>query len=132
MSVAITGSYETLFPPRAGDAKAGSEGAHASGQYAIAARHSTMEQWLPVLACACLHDLHSGDIFAAGPPRLRCAEDAPLSTVNSITGPADDVGAPEKVTLEQLGVSIEEGLAGVVWEGCQKAAAPHLPGKSRK
>eukprot|EP00892_Ulva_mutabilis_P011258 jgi/Ulvmu1/8504/UM044_0038.1 len=133
VSVAVTGSHSSLFPPRAAAGGGGSDSARTPGHYAIAARHSTMEQWMPVLACACLHDVHSGDIFAAGPPRPRCVDEMPCSHPQSAQGAAEsDIGVPEKVTLEQLGISIEEGLAGVVWEGCQKAAAAHLPGKARK
>lgn len=133
MAVAITGSHASLFPPKVNGVDGGSEGARAGGQYAIAARHSTMEQWMPVLACACLHDLQSGDIYAAGPHRTHCGEEVPCSHNTSTMGTVEhDMGIPEKITLDALGITIEEGLAGVVWEGCQKAAAPHLPGKSRK
>lgn len=142
VAVAITGPHSALFPPRPADPAAalaagaqddgGTEGSRSGGQYAIAARHSTMELWLPVLACACLHDVHSGDIFVAGPRRdLGDSVGGPDSAMAAAA--ADhDMGLPEKTTLEALGVTIEEGLAGVVWEGCQKAAAPFLPGKARK
>lgn len=137
VAVAITGPHAGLSAaaaedppaaPAAGDGADGGRGA-AAGQYAIAARHSTMDVWMPVLACACLHDVHSGDIFVAGPRRQDGARGVGVPGV----APAEhDVGSPEKITLEGLGVAIDEGLAGVVWEGCQKAAAPFLPGKTRK
>lgn len=142
VAVAITGPHTALFPPAAAGPAAvlaggaqddgGTNGARGGGQYAIAARHSTMELWLPVLACACLHDVHSGDIFVAGPRRDLGKGVGGRDSGVAAAAADHDMGLPEKISLEALGVTIEEGLAGVVWEGCQKAAAPFLPGKARK
>jgi hypothetical protein len=85
------------------------------------ARHS-LENWLPVLSCACREDVRSGQFFVAGPS---CKPSAPGSP--SSTPAAPEPGDPEALDFNALGSGIDNDAVQMVWELCHHAVVNFLP-----
>jgi hypothetical protein len=93
-------------------------------------RSTTMDTWLPVLACVCRNDIQPGEFLIAGPDSS--AEDLETQRERRASrggsAASTGFGHPEKLDIESLkGVRMDEKLIGTVWEQCHKAVAKYMP-----
>lgn len=89
-------------------------------------RSSTMDTWLPVLACVCSTEIQPGEFMIAGP------DGDDVEAEGKDEQPQEDVGGgvgdPETLDLETLpGVEISDKTVQMVWEQCHQAVANYMP-----
>lgn len=128
------GAHESLFstesPRDDGSQDSG------SGLKTRLTRSSTMDTWLPVLACVCRNDIEPGDFLIAGPDPEPEDEDSQLEAeAENREGKKRErkprsvgVGDPETLELDSLkGVEISDEMIQMVWESCHQAVKNYLP-----
>jgi hypothetical protein len=92
-------------------------------------RSTTMDTWLPVLACVCRDDIGPGEFVIAGPDSS--SEEQESQQQQDLQGGswvATGVGDPEKLDISRLqDVEISNELIALVWQQCHQAVAKYIP-----
>lgn len=122
------GMHETVFSTKAPADDSALDGA---GTFtARLTRGSTMDTWLPVLACVCSTDITPGDFMIAGPDADEEDVESQLEDGSEGGAVSTGVGDPETVDLATLrGVEISDEAIQMVWEQCHQAVANYMPQK---